>query len=84
MSRCEPREGNWPAEAACRFFGPAVFFGPDSETPTERLRRETRAKQICAACPVTDPCLRYALGRGERFGIWGGTSERERRCPTQA
>ena len=37
------------------------------------------AKRICAACPVRDDCLQYALENDERFGIWGGLSERERR-----
>jgi WhiB family redox-sensing transcriptional regulator len=37
------------------------------------------AKAICAMCPVRAECLDYALTNGERFGIWGGLSERERR-----
>ncbi len=37
------------------------------------------ARAICARCPVRAECLQYALERGEMFGIWGGTSERERR-----
>jgi WhiB family transcriptional regulator, redox-sensing transcriptional regulator len=36
-------------------------------------------KMICRACPVRDECLDYALEHGERFGIWGGLTERERR-----
>lgn len=38
-----------------------------------------RAKQICSLCPLRLPCLAIALARNERFGIWGGTTERERR-----
>lgn len=38
----------------------------------------TRAKQFCAACPVKDACLAYALKYDERFGVWGGTSEKDR------
>ncbi|TCN46278.1 transcription factor WhiB [Rhodococcus sp. SMB37] len=75
---------HWWAQADCRFFGPSPFFGPDSETPTERLRRENHAKRICAGCSVADECLRYAVDIGEQFGIWGGTSERERRSLTRA
>lgn len=37
------------------------------------------AKKVCAACPVRAECLDYALKNGERYGIWGGLSERERR-----
>jgi hypothetical protein len=38
-----------------------------------------RAKKICAGCAVRDECLEFALVSGERFGVWGGKSERERR-----
>jgi WhiB family redox-sensing transcriptional regulator len=38
------------------------------------------AKMICAACPVATQCLQYAIDHDERFGIWGGFSERERRA----
>jgi WhiB family transcriptional regulator, redox-sensing transcriptional regulator len=37
------------------------------------------AKRVCTTCPVRAECLEYALGNDERFGIWGGLSERERR-----
>nr|MDQ3611070.1 WhiB family transcriptional regulator [Actinomycetota bacterium] len=37
------------------------------------------AKRICVGCDVKGDCLEYALGQDERFGIWGGLSERERR-----
>ena len=37
------------------------------------------AKRICLGCEVKDSCLEYALANDERFGIWGGLSERERR-----
>ncbi len=37
------------------------------------------AKRICLGCEVRDECLEYALANDERFGIWGGLSERERR-----
>ena len=37
------------------------------------------AKQVCRSCEVAAECLQYALATDERFGIWGGTSERERR-----
>lgn len=37
------------------------------------------AKRICRSCPVLDACLQWALDHDERFGVWGGLSERERR-----
>jgi len=46
----------------------------------ERGSSTKKAKEICNKCPVKEPCLEQALIRGERFGIWGGKSERERRA----
>lgn len=57
---------------SCRGSDPDVFF-PDRGESLEP------AKAICAECIVRDECLEYALDNRERFGIWGGTSERERR-----
>ena len=37
------------------------------------------AKRVCLSCDVRSECLEYALAHDERFGIWGGLSERERR-----
>lgn len=60
------------AFGACRGVDPDVFF-PDQGQSLEPARR------ICADCAVRDECLEYALDNRERFGVWGGTSERERR-----
>lgn len=57
---------------ACQGLDPDIFF-PDRG---ESLRP---AKAVCDKCIVKDECLEYALASGERFGVWGGTSERERR-----
>ena len=46
---------------------------------SEQLDDITRAKAFCAGCVVREDCLEYALRNGEKFGIWGGMSERERR-----
>ena len=58
----------------------AVFFPPPStERKREKLAREARAKEICAACPVVGECRDYALSIREPHGVWGGLSEQERR-----
>lgn len=41
--------------------------------------RPREAKEVCRGCVVRQDCLEYALAHGEKFGIWGGMSERERR-----
>jgi len=62
----------WMADAACIGKPQAWFFpGRGEESAT--------AKTICADCAVLDTCREYALDKGERHGIWGGMSERERR-----
>ena len=75
-----PAALDWQESAACR--GPlgAVFFPPPStERKREKIAREARAKEICAACPVLTACRDYALSIREPHGVWGGLSEQERR-----
>jgi WhiB family redox-sensing transcriptional regulator len=62
----------WMERAACRGLSTDLFF-------PERGADASAAKAVCAACPVRDDCYEYAFESGERHGIWGGTSERERR-----
>jgi WhiB family redox-sensing transcriptional regulator len=69
---------SWRLKAACRDIDSAIFFSPDRERDPERSAREARAKAICARCPVIGECATYAIGAGERYGVWGGLSERER------
>lgn len=66
------------AESGFRDFGSCRGLDPDLFFP-ERGEPSVRAKQVCGDCIVRDECLRYALDHNERYGIWGGTSERERR-----
>ena len=61
----------WKLAGLCAQTDPEAFF-PEKGGST----REARA--VCGACPVAAECLEYALAHDERFGIWGGTSERER------
>jgi WhiB family redox-sensing transcriptional regulator len=62
----------WMKQANCVGADPALFF-------PERGEPSSPAKAICMACPVRVDCLNYALSINERQGIWGGTSENERR-----
>lgn len=72
---------DWQIAAACRN-RQDLFFAPDdvNETKMDRRRREARAKTICASCTVRAECLTEALRSKERFGIWGGLTDRERRA----
>ena len=49
------------------------------ESKTQRRKRESAAKRICAECPVRRECFDYAMRVHEPFGIWGGLTEAERR-----
>lgn len=62
----------WQENANCLGVDPDLFF-------PERGASTREAKGVCAGCEVRLECLEYALGSGEKFGIWGGLSERERR-----
>jgi WhiB family redox-sensing transcriptional regulator len=62
----------WQEDALCAQTDPEAFF-PEKGGSTRD------AKRICAQCTVRAECLEYALKNDERFGIWGGLSERERR-----
>ncbi|MBL3698912.1 WhiB family transcriptional regulator [Leucobacter luti] len=62
----------WQADALCAQTDPEAFF-PEKGGSTRE------AKRICETCEVRSECLDYALENDERFGIWGGLSERERR-----
>jgi WhiB family transcriptional regulator, redox-sensing transcriptional regulator len=62
----------WQSDSLCAQTDPEAFF-PEKGGSTRE------AKRICASCEVKAQCLEYALGNDERFGIWGGLSERERR-----
>jgi len=65
-------EPDWQERALCAQTDPEAFF-PEKGGSTRE------AKRICSGCEVRAECLEYALAHDERFGIWGGLSERERR-----
>ncbi len=71
----EGEDGNplgWQTDALCAQTDPEAFF-PEKGGSTRE------AKKVCLSCDVRSECLDYALANDERFGIWGGLSERERR-----
>jgi WhiB family redox-sensing transcriptional regulator len=71
----------WQRLAACRGEDSAYYFAPSYfEKRAEKLARESVAKRICAACPVREPCLDFALATREAHGVWGGLNETERRA----
>ena len=66
----------WATDALCAQTDPDAFY-------PEMGASVRQAKAVCAACPVRAECLNWALTNGERFGVWGGRSERERRAITR-
>lgn len=68
---------NWRRQATCRDTDPDLFFPVG--TTGYALVQIDRAKQVCGECPVKVDCLDYALETNQDAGIWGGTSEEERR-----
>lgn len=70
-SPIEP-DPDWHDYANCLGVDPDLFF-------PERGASTREAKEVCRSCEVRHDCLEYALQNGEKFGIWGGLSERERR-----
>ena len=75
----QPRpDWSWQTGAACRGMDLVLFFGPDGERTAERLIREEKAKRVCRRCPVRRECEDYAVGRPEKYGIYGGLNEDER------
>jgi len=69
---------SWLEAAACQDCDPDLFFPDGRAGPA--LRQVEDAKEICRACPVQVPCLAWALEHGVGFGVWGGTTEAERRA----
>lgn len=65
-------ERPWAVFAACREIDPEIFFPNGRE-------QEARALAVCATCPVVEDCLEYAVDSRERYGVWGGTTEKGRR-----
>jgi WhiB family transcriptional regulator, redox-sensing transcriptional regulator len=67
-----PESLSWMHHARCRGLSPSLFFPPDGEGVQA-------ARPVCGECPVRVQCLEFALANDINNGVWGGTSERERR-----
>lgn len=65
-------ERPWAVFSACRSADPALFFGATRDD-------ERAAVRICGTCTVKDECLSFAVETRERFGVWGGMTERQRK-----
>ena len=68
----EAETPTWQRQANCMGVDPDLFF-------PERGASTREAKEVCRGCVVRQDCLEFAIANGEKFGIWGGMSERERR-----
>jgi WhiB family redox-sensing transcriptional regulator len=73
----DPADREFMKRGACLGSNPGVFH-PDEEERRFTARVE-EAKAICDMCPVKQECFEYAIKYKERQGVWGGTSERDRR-----
>ena len=73
--------GDWWSRASCRSSDPDLFFPISTGANAEQ--QIARAKAVCAHCSVRQECLNLALATGPVHGVWGGTSEEERRLMRQ-
>jgi WhiB family redox-sensing transcriptional regulator len=73
----QPVDVRWRKDAACRYSSPDLFFPVG--TVGSALTEIEAAKAVCAGCDVREACLEFALHTNQEFGVWGGTSEDERR-----
>lgn len=67
----------WADRGAC-VGDPDLFYNDDDEPKAVRRRKEEKAKQLCAQCPVILACRDHAMRNPELYGVWGGMSENER------
>jgi WhiB family redox-sensing transcriptional regulator len=77
MERPLGEDYSWQARGACRGADPELFFPPTEEEAAQ-------ARSYCATGPVRLTCLAFSIERNERFGVWGGLTEKERARLTPA
>ena len=70
-------DDEWRDHAACRDTNPDLFFPVGTTGPA--IEQIDQAKAVCRECPSQSPCLEFALMTNQDSGVWGGTSEEERR-----
>ena len=68
---------DWRDQSACRDTDPDLFFPVGTTGPA--IEQIENAKAVCSDCEARQPCLEFALSTNQDSGIWGGTSEEERR-----
>ena len=73
----------WMNEAKCRGMNVEIFFGKEyhgrqRHRPTLTSIEIRRAKAVCAVCPVLEECFTFAMENDEEYGVWGGTTHRDR------
>ena len=73
---------NWRDEAACADVQPDLFFPVGVTGPA--VAQIAAAKAVCASCAVQQVCLEFAVATNQEYGVWGGTSEEERRVLRRA
>jgi WhiB family transcriptional regulator, redox-sensing transcriptional regulator len=70
-------QDDWRDDASCRDTDPDLFFPVGTTGPA--VDQIASAKAVCDVCPAKDPCLQFALVSNQDSGVWGGTTEDERR-----
>jgi WhiB family redox-sensing transcriptional regulator len=70
-------QDDWRDHAACRDTNPDLFFPVGTTGPA--IEQIDQAKAVCNECESQSPCLEFALITNQDSGVWGGTSEEERR-----
>ena len=70
-------EEDWRSQALCRDTDPDLFFPVGTTGPA--IDQIESAKEVCRQCPAQVSCLEFALATNQEAGVWGGTSEEERR-----
>ncbi len=68
---------SWRAGALCRDTSPELFFPVG--TTGQAVEQIDAARNVCLSCPSKEPCLEFALATNQDSGVWGATSEEDRR-----
>lgn len=74
----DANDEDWQSRASCRGMPAETFYTDDYHRGQRRLDHEVYAKRICGGCPVELSCREYAVHAQEPYGIWGGTTPKER------